>query len=350
MNMRSNKKTACFLIGVTGKSWTTTGESFIGSVSDDPYDIRTYLKSINGKDNLDHIGTELISTTEHTLTERGYFARPGETTRGLNSAGLGFTCAMVIENERFKKQKNLPVYADITDYMMKNCHSVDQAIELFKSNGATYPAYSVLLTDATGDLAHLEVGSFGISVLHRFSSKEPGCVMAVNCYQTPEFIRYNDPVTQLENTNNNNAARYNRGKMLADFHKGKFDLGMLIEVLSDHSNRNRNPIENPVLPGWGYSICNHGTRRKADYPSEDLPWGTVSSEIIQPSARTFWYTYGWPCGSKPEYGDQIFQERSWGRYLPFDVRLVSKNSEEVQRLTTNDGLLTSDGVKYLAIS
>lgn len=31
----------CFLIGVTGKGFSKTGEALLGSVSDDPYDVRT---------------------------------------------------------------------------------------------------------------------------------------------------------------------------------------------------------------------------------------------------------------------------------------------------------------------
>lgn len=65
----------------------------------------------------------------------------------------------------------------------------------------------------------------------------------------------------------------------------------------------------------GYSICNHGTRHQETYPHEDLPWGTVSAEIMQPAQRLFWYAYGWPCGERPKYGDQIYQDRSWGSFL-----------------------------------
>jgi len=349
MRARTSKKSGCFLIGVTGKGWTRGEKSFVGSVSDDPYDIRTFLKRVNDPAVMDHVGTELISTTEHTLTERGYFALPGETTRGLNAAGLGFTCAMVIENEAVEKPKDLPVYADITARMMKTCHNVEEAVALFNSYGATFPAYSVLLTDAGGDLAHLEVGSFGISVLHRYSPANPGVVMAVNCYRTPTFVQYNDPVTQIENTQNNNAARYQRGRQLAEQYKGSFDIHTLIQVLTDHHNHERNPLENPVLPAWGYSICNHGTRGKSDYPPEDLPWGTVSSEIIEPAAGRFWYAYGWPCGSNPKFGDQIFQEKSWGKYLPFTLRSGKGGSEEVLPLTTVEGMLTSDGIKNLEV-
>jgi len=342
-------KTACFLIGVTGKEWTKTGNAYIGSVSDDPYDIRTFLKKVHYKNDVDHIGTELISTTEHTLSERGYFARPGETTRGLNSSGLGFTCALVEDDKTFDKPKNLPAYADITEQMMKTCSSVENAIALFHSFGATYPAYSVLLADVEGNLAHLEVGSFGISVLNRYSKKEPGCVMAVNCYRTPKFVQYNDPISQLENRENNNAARLERGQELAKMFKGDFDVAKIAEVLSDHANSERDPIKNPVLPAWGYSICNHGTRGEDEYRFENLPWGTVSSEIMDPYNKDFWYAYGWPCGSKPKHKDQLFQEYSWGRYLPFRATDESGELETVTLLSTIDGKLTPDGVKNLSL-
>ena len=91
----TRKQTGCFLIGATGPGVTTTGEALIGSVSDDPYDIRTYVRIVNPSGLHPHVGSELLSTTEHTLVERGYFVDPGETTRGVNQAGLAYTCAMV---------------------------------------------------------------------------------------------------------------------------------------------------------------------------------------------------------------------------------------------------------------
>ncbi len=69
----------CFLIGVTGPGVSAHGQAIIGSVSDDPYDIRTFLRLVRPAGWQAHLGTELVSTTEHTLIERGYFARPGET-------------------------------------------------------------------------------------------------------------------------------------------------------------------------------------------------------------------------------------------------------------------------------
>ena len=62
----------CFLMGVTGPGVSVNGEALIGSVSDDPYDVRTFLRQVRPAGSQAHIGTELVSTTEHTLrTDRG---------------------------------------------------------------------------------------------------------------------------------------------------------------------------------------------------------------------------------------------------------------------------------------
>jgi hypothetical protein len=38
--------TGCFLIGVTGPGVSLNGEALIESVSDDPYDVRTFLRLV----------------------------------------------------------------------------------------------------------------------------------------------------------------------------------------------------------------------------------------------------------------------------------------------------------------
>ena len=57
----------CFLIGATGPGITTTGEALIGSVSDDPYDVRTFVRAVKPAGGLPHTGTELVATTDVTL-------------------------------------------------------------------------------------------------------------------------------------------------------------------------------------------------------------------------------------------------------------------------------------------
>ncbi len=335
----------CFLIGVTGPGAGANGEALIGSVSDDPYDIRTFLRIVKPAGMQAHIGTELFSTTEHTLVERGYFAHPGETTRGLNASGLAFTCAMVFEKETAERTLHATSFADITRKMMRECDTVVDAIDLFKSAGATTPAYSVLLADAEGHLAHLEVGTFGVNVNHHYSRENPGMVFAVNCYLSQGLVNYNAPNSVIEDTRNNNQARRDRGKRLAREFQGKVDVACLARILSDHANDERDPMENPLLEAWGYSICNHGTRRQATYPHENLPWGTVSAEIMQPSEKLFWYAYGWPCGRQPEYGDQIHQEKSWGKFVPFGFVESNGEEEEIAVLATVDGVITRAGLR-----
>ena len=104
-------------------------------------------------------------------------------------------------------------------------------------------------------------------------------------------------------------------------------------------------MDNPLLPAWGYSVCNHGTRHKDTYPHEDLPWGTVSAEIMQPSQGLLWYAYGWPCGEQPEYGDQIYQDRSWGRFVPFGFDASEGEEDEITVLATVEGEITSAGLR-----
>ena len=141
-------------------------------------------------------------------------------------------------------------------------------VELFQSAGACAPPFSVLLADAKGDLAHLEAGAYGVSVNHHYSQANPGSVFAVNCYLSKTLVEFNAPNAVIEATQNNNLARRERGQQLSQQLPGELDVAALARVLSDHANRDRDPLENPLLPAWGYSICNHGTRHLATSPHE----------------------------------------------------------------------------------
>ena len=307
----------CFLIGVTGPGCSADGSALLGSVSDDPYDVRTYLRSVQTPGRLAHVGTELVSTTDLSLADRGYFSRSGEPGRGVNEAGLAFTIALAMEDESTPMPAGVVDFADLAERLMGECRSVADAIVLFRAAPAVQPAFSVLLADAGGDLAQVEVGRFGVAVHRHFSRETPGMVFAVNCYQSTQLCGRNQPAAQLDHRANNNGARRERGMALAG--DGPLDVAAIARVLSDHANRERDPTANPIVGVWGYSICNHGTRGEDTPPEGDLPWGTVSAEILQPSGPALWYAYGWPCGEAPEHGDQRFQERSWGKFVPFGI-------------------------------
>jgi hypothetical protein len=113
-------------------------------------------------------------------------------------------------------------------------------------------------------------------------------------------------------------------------------------MLSDHAHRERFAGENPWIPGHGYSICNHGSLHKKTLDAKTPAWGSVSAEIIDPVAGIFWYAYGWPCGERPAYDDQLLQERSWGRFLGFPIAHLPAGD-----YTTLTGELTHLAVQHL---
>lgn len=331
---------ACFLIGVTGKAYTRDGEALLGSVSDDPYDIRTFVRSLHPLNRMAHVGTELVATKPPSFEERGYFCKAGDTSRGVNSAGLAFTCAMLFEDREQPKKPNSTSFSLLTKQMMEECRNVNEAIDLMKGAGAVAPPFSVLLADRTGSIAHIEAGGFGVEVLHHYSKQRPGALFAVNCYQSKNTFKHNAPSAAIENSMNNNGARLQRGRELCAKWKGTIDVDTIARILSDHANKERDPLTNILLDAWGFSICNHGTRR--DSPHSELPWGTVSAEILQPSTQTLFYCYGWPCGEKPEYEDQLYQENSWGLFHPFTIADDISQSHKIILTTVEGAILTND--------
>ncbi|MEX2375352.1 MAG: hypothetical protein WD942_07165 [Dehalococcoidia bacterium] len=336
----SPRATGCFLIGATGEGWTEDGCAILGSVSDDPYDIRTFVRVIRPDEGYVHLGTELISTTEHTLEERGYLCKPYETTRAVNEAGLAFTCAGVFERSDLVPASEPSEFMEATSGMLRVCADVDEAIAHLRGIAFTTLAWNVLLADATGAIAQVEIGRAGFSVVGKHMPSDPGVLITVNCYVN--LAEFNDDASLITNLANNNACRFERGQHLAHNTKGAISARTIADMLADHANADRDPLSNPVLDAWGYSICNHGTRGTDTYPYENLPWGTVSAEILEPRDRRLWYAYGWPCGSPAEHGDQLLQPNSWGRFLPFVL-----DDTRPGACTTPSGEITPFGVRYV---
>mmetsp|Transcript_26648 Transcript_26648/g.57907 ORF Transcript_26648/g.57907 Transcript_26648/m.57907 type:complete len:377 (+) Transcript_26648:119-1249(+) len=372
----------CFLIGATGPGVTATGEAFIAGVSDDPYLFRTFVRAVlhtandggegrNSPPLVDsHLGTELcyVQDGPNVPNNVADFPPPFEVekeqpSRGINSAGLAFTCALAPQREPLPGEElhQPTTFAELSHRLMRECEDVDGAIRLLLGAKAVRPAFSVLLADDKGELAHVEVGLFGCSVLERYGKTSPGVVIAVNCHRSPKMVSNNAPVAQLECPANNNALRLNRGWELAKELRGDIDVSALAAILSDHNNRERSSAENKLIPFWGHSICNHGTREEENYCVEQPPWGSVSGEIFQPRLRAMHYCYGWPCGKKPQHGDQLFQERSWGSFQAFalptsgaqsdnlvdSIHMAAPEGKTVQ-LTTIFGELTPEAAKYMS--
>ncbi len=326
----------CFLIGVTGKGYTKKGVALLGSVSDDPYDVRTFVRSEHPQGLLAHVGTELVATRPPSFEERGFFCQEGETSRGVNAAGLAFNSALLFEDETQPKIPNPAPFSRLSRQIMEECHTVQEAIALIGQAPAVHPPFSLLLADRSGAIAHLEAGDFGVEVVQQYSKEKPGALFAVNCYQSESRQQFNHPQAPTDNSTNNNGLRLQRGKELCEKWKGEIDVEILAKILSDHTNRERDPLTNPLLEAWGFSICNHGTRKSHDPNTHPLPWGTVSAEILDPTTKTLFYCYGWPCGEKPEFEDQLYQEKSWGTFHPFTI---DKDARQQKLLTNPEGAI-----------
>ena len=345
----------CFLFGATGVGVTVTGEALIGGVSDDPYLFRTFVRAVRASDGMGHIGTEL-RYVDSTGDPPPFEVEPGQPTRGINSAGLAFTAALAVERDIDGSIDVLATpltFAGLSRQMMSSCQDVEEALKLLLEAGAVTPAFSVLLADAQQNLAQVEVGPFGVAVLQRYSRENPGMLVAVNCHQCPELLAFNLPVAEMSYQGNNNGRRWHRGWELASKYRGSIDVDVMTAILSDHINIEEDCSTNPVIPWWGHSICNHGTCSAESYDSSKPCWGTVSAEILQPSARLLHYAYGWPCGHKPTFADQVYQEGSWGCFKAFHVprphgpHESRQVQDEVVQCTTVEGAVTEEGRLFM---
>lgn len=349
----------CFLIGATGTGVTSTGEAFVAGVSDDPYLFRTFVRAVlpsSESKELAHIGTELRYDTKayppaKKLPPPFEWAK-GQPSRGTNAAGLAFTCALAVETAAPEDSTVSPTsFEDLCLKMMKKCTTVDEAVGVLLAEKAVAPGFTVLLADVAGHLAQVEVGAHGCAVHKRYSKDEPGIVVAVNCHQCAEHVKHNTEESKIENDTGNNGRRLARGWELAERHRGKIDVGVLASILADRENDDVDCSTNNLIPYWGHSICNRGTKKSKDYDAAAPPWGTVSGEIMQPSTCAMHYCYGWPCGHKQEYGDQLFQDKSWGRFeafaVPPAIAAESREKEKVVECATIHGVITARGKDFL---
>jgi hypothetical protein len=318
----------CTNIAVRGASLTLPSRWLLGSVSDDPYEVRT--KVVVGKEQggLKYVATELHSLRGQGIDGGGYVVKEGECTRGVNEAGLAFTWA-------FAQELDPPTVVhglrsdQFSRLLLTKCMSVDDALRATESAPRDFSAVS-FFTDSHGELAQVEIGRRAFTITKRFSADDHGVAVNVNCYQ--DMKEYQDPRGSMDLSSAPNASRFTAAMTRLAQIQSNAELGDVAGVLADHQNIESAPAREPwIWPGQGFSICNHGST-----------FGTVSAEIIDPISKTLWYCYGWPCGGMPTRKDQVHQERSWGRFLPFCVDCLP-----VGCYTTLLGDLTALAVRHL---
>jgi hypothetical protein len=306
----------CTNIGLTGSSAEPFGKVLIGSVSDDPYDIRTRLVVERSPRCYAFIGTELKALSDD-VSMPGYNASvAGFPTRALNEKGLAYTWTFAHE-----RPENLPSADAIKSSaawakIMRHCAIVDEAIAMLRELSRDFSG-NFMLADRAGELAIVEAGRKALTVTQRRSMTAGGSAIAVNCWleQAGEGL----PTAAVDNRDTSNYSRYTRSIDLLKTAQNRAGFVELAAMLRDHCFRERSAADNPLTPGHGYSICNHGTLGGDRFSGERPSHGSVSAEIIDPIDGVFWYAYGWPCGEAPEAGDQLLQECSWGAFIGFPL-------------------------------
>jgi hypothetical protein len=329
----------CTNIGAAGDAVVPEGRVYIGSVSDDPYDIRTKLILRRPPGGHAFIGTHLAPLA--AASAQGYSdSVSGAPTRGLNEQGLAFTWTLALEKADNGDPEGAMKPHDVWAAVMTRCATVDEAIALLERLPRGF-AGAGMLADRDGRLALVEIGRKRINVTERRDRRAGGTAVNVNCWVGMQ-AEEGDPLCALDNPKVPNRSRYGRANELLAEAAGRIDLAAMARLLSDHAHKDRFAGENPWIPGHGYSICNHGSLRTAAFDPARPAWGSVSAEIIDPVGGVFWYAYGWPCGEAPEHGDQMLQERAWGSFLGFPVAGLPEGD-----YTTLTGELTHLAARHL---
>jgi hypothetical protein len=210
----------------------------------------------------------------------------------------------------------IPLY-QFGKLVLSESRTVADALEILERYPRAYHG-NYLFADGSGEIALVEISTRTHHVETRISD---GVIARSNHWISAEMT----PLGQ-DTAGDSSLHRYQRATEMINAMRGRIDVAAFSEITSDHGGRD----------DVGFSICAHG--------SPDRWGGSVSSEIIEPHLGRFWYCYGWPCGGVVEDAQgQVYQERSWGAYLPFDLAEL-----EPGEYVATDGRLTALGIGTLA--
>lgn len=311
----------------------------LGSVSDDPYDFRTCVV-VDRDGPLAYVATELRSAGNGDMAERGYVVTGGERARGVNEAGVALTWAFVDEQPGAARQSGVTSGA-FNRYVLSSCASVADVLAFIENSERDFSG-AWLFADATGALAQVEIARARYCVVQHRSADAGAFAVNVNCYQSEAMRPYEQASGSLDDLQAPNRARRDAAvSCVAGLENATID--DLAVALANHEGRELPGAEGSwVFPSQGFSICNHG-----HFPRDDSgtpAFGTVSAEIADPVTRSLWYCYGWPCGERAAFADQPFQDRSWGRFLPFELDRLPAGD-----MTTLTGELTATAAELVEV-
>ena len=309
----------CTIAGATGSA-SADGLSLIASNSDDPFTTRTRLVVVEPPKGFRFIGVQIISQDAGTVASFNHMH-----TRGLNERGFAYTWASARANPEYEPDSSEAIgvpYNQFGRLLLSEARSVEDAIGILESQPRAIHG-NFLFADAVGEIALVEVSTKSLNVESRTGD---GWIGRSNHWVSPEMSAISD----LPDPGDSTSVRFARITTLMGEGGGRISPDYLATCLGDHT----------TLEETGWSICAHGHKRRA---GSTVRGGTVSSEIMQPSIGVMHYCYGWPCGGSVDYPEeQLYQDRSWGRHIPFRLEDM-----EPGEYVTVDGRLTPLAVRYL---
>lgn len=331
----------CANVGVVARGEEGAPHWLLGSVSDDPYDIRTRVVVDRGGP-LAYVATELQPARDVGMAARGYVVTEGERGRGVNEAGFALTWAFVDERDSDPDAAGMSSW-EFTRRVLAECRSVDDALSVVEGSSRNFSG-AWLFADARGDFTQVEIGRRAHCVVQRQEAEAGAFAVNVNCWQDASMCKLQKHAGSLEEPDAPNRARRDAAVARLAALGEPASISDVARVLTDHQGIERVGAGGDwVFQGHGFSICNHGTFGEA-WDGQAPAFGTVSAEISDPVTRTLWYCYGWPCGETAAAPDQPLQDRSWGRFLPFSVDALPEGA-----MTTVGGELTPLGVRHLEL-
>lgn len=188
--------------------------------------------------------------------------------KGINSAGLG-VCLNALVSSRDRFEATTPFL--IVGRAVLNADSLSRAIKVVLNAKVTV-SFNFLIAHADGEAIDLEVSPLDVGFLH----PEGGILTHSNHFIA--LTNRSDMIDVFKATAPDTLFRAQRARHLIESGRGKIDVGSFQSVFRDHFS-------------YPNSICRHVDTRE----EEPRHLATLSSAIMDLTARTFYLTEGTPC-------------------------------------------------------
>jgi len=188
--------------------------------------------------------------------------------KGMNSAGLG-VCLNALVSSRDKFEITTPFL--VVGRAVLNADSFSRAVKAVLNARVTV-SFNFLIAHRDGEAIDLEVSPLDVGFLH----PDDGILTHSN-----HFIALNnrpDMTDVFKATAPDTLFRAGRARRLIEQERGEIDVGSFQRVFRDHFS-------------YPNSICRHVDTRE----EEPRHLATLSSAIMDLTARTFYLTEGTPC-------------------------------------------------------